>query len=689
MASFLNKIKMKSAKNPRDFKDFSHSHLTTQNFNQIMPITNTELIPDSHIECNPSTFLRFEPLVQPTFMDVKIKNRAFFVPYVNVWRPFNSFITRSPYQNSSTTIYPTEVPTISDKIICDYFMRNSQDAPSELNLTDYYTDEEILSTDSDLGQRINQNDSETKFDLFFPNGKASGAGYYGVGLRLSSKGRFAYKVLCSLGYQFDTAQYQVGNDVTKQIKHSALPLLCYAKIFLDWYYPSQYAMFTSIYNDVDKILKRENVYSLNGGDLWSIMELIMSYFADDNYFVNSFDYPTMQDGIAADTLMVEGLQSPVAPGQVPNIQLNTQFNPLDSSDAEIKYTSTTGQYGESVQDDNITDMTSGNMKITNWAIAAVSRLSSWLKRNQLAGAKVVDRFLARYGVQLPSEKSQRCYYIGEQSFDAIFSDVISTSETEESSLGDFAGKGVAYDNNGHFEFDTNEFGQFIVTNVVTPRVSYVQGYDRQLDHISTFDFYQPEYDGLGFVAVKKGELISPSTPDDYGYTYQLYNHENGQTVNLSPSNYTSATFSDADADLETFDKKVFGFMPRYVEMKVPRDRITGNFKLGRVTGSQSWTNARYFQRFKFDVGADLSTYLDIVADYDNALRHSPDFMEDDGRQYNRIFYSDNNTQDYINVRHIFRMSISAPILPLYDQYNFDDEKHKQDVTIGSQGSKLS
>lgn len=686
MASFLNKIRMKSATNKIDYKDFSHSHLTTQNFCQIMPITNTELIPNSHVECTPSTFCRFEPMPQPTFMDVDIVNRAFFVPYELVWRPFHAFITKKPYMSSDGVIHPLEVPKLDMHTLVRWFVGHMIPSPNANE--PYATDEEMVKKVK-FGQNVGQNTPDQHYDFFVP--QCSG-NVYASGFRLSSLGRFVLKILSSLGYKIDTTQYT--DDVTLKghvLTLSALPLLCYSKIFIDWYYPSQYVNFTTEFNNVESILRRESSYTLSIADLENIFLLVTKFFSEDSYFVNAFDFPVTQDAMYGtseqnSSYLTETIQqSPLFNGQYAN---EVAPNYSNSDYPSIAPAAIPTEYGTSDKaEPGNNNLTQTNNALTNWAVSAVSRLGSWLKRNQLAGAKVIDTFLARYGVQLPSEKINRCYYLGEQRFQAMFSDVMSTAETSDGSLGDYAGKGVAFNDNKTFTFDTDEFGQFIVTNVVYPHVTYTQGYDRQLTHINAFDFYQPEFDGLGFVPVTKGELITPSSPEDFGWKYLFTNHVSGEELHTVPSNFTT---DNVDPSLyQNLHREVFGFMPRYVEMKVPRDRQTGNFAMSGIPGIQSWTPTRYFKLFDFNADSNLTEYIDVEKNYIPDLVHSPRFMQDDGRQYLRLFYSDANRQDSIIFRHYFRMSINAPILPLYDTFEFDNEQHKKDITIAAQGSKLS
>ena len=89
---------------------------------------------------------------------------------------------------------------------------------------------------------------------------------------------------------------------------------------------------------------------------------------------------------------------------------------------------------------------------------------------------------------------------------------MSTSDTVNGNageqLGAYAGKGISY-GNGHFDYQTNEFGMFITVCSIVPKVGYFQGIDRTVKHLSKLDFYCPEFDNLGVTATAADELYLP------------------------------------------------------------------------------------------------------------------------------------------------------------------------------------
>lgn len=176
----------------------------------------------------------------------------------------------------------------------------------------------------------------------------------------------------------------------------------------------------------------------------------------------------------------------------------------------------------------------------------------------------------------------RSVYLGAHMQDIQIGDIMSTADSEGAQLGAYAGKGVSY-GNGHFEYDTDEYGLFIVLTSLVPAVGYFQGVDRNVRHISKLDFWTPEFDSLGSQGVSSMELY---VPEHYSAAYAgLHNH-------------------------------VFGYLPTYYEYKVKNDKVTGNFRLNSINGSDpltpaefnaanSWYLMRVFDNEDFDSTADI------------------------------------------------------------------------------------
>ena len=82
---------------------------TTLNFGQSTPIFCKELIPNTQITIDLKNFVRTAVLSLPTFGDYKLLTHAVFVPYSSLYKPFDSFLSKTKY-NVGTPYLPTQVP---------------------------------------------------------------------------------------------------------------------------------------------------------------------------------------------------------------------------------------------------------------------------------------------------------------------------------------------------------------------------------------------------------------------------------------------------------------------------------------------------------------------------------------------------------------------------------------------------
>lgn len=424
-------------------------------------------------------------------------------------------------------------------------------------------------------------------------------------------GRKVYKIFLSLGYDYTLSD--LGS-----ISYNSLALLSYFKVINDWYYPSQYAAISPL----SAILK--NIY--NGTfTQFTVNHLLQAFkyaaavdMYNPDYFTSAFDNPEGPSVINNGGVIFNDVTSSLPDGTRISIDVNGTPQ-LQNNDLPVQ------------------------TQLTAYGLNTLHALSDYMKRHQLAGSRALDRYLARFGVSLSTEKLNRSTYIGVKSSPLQFSSVESTSSTESAYLGDYAGKGQSFIQDSFTCNPQNEYGMFLIINSYVPQVGYVQGIDRHNLHLSNYDFYTPEFDALGNQAISKLEL---------------YN------------NITSYTANSQDVV-----NQVFGFTPRYSEYKVPRDFLTGDFRVRSVGADnlQAWHLMRLFS----------------VNDYEE-LVHDIDFVSGtDAKQYGRIFYENTeNGSDQIHCIFRFHVNLASHQKPLYDVFDFSN-KDGQDIILDTNGVKVN
>lgn len=621
MADFLNRFRLKTATDSRSRMSFDEQHVTTSDFFHLSPVYFRHLVPDSTFNCNAMCFSRMSPLVVPTFGRGTINLRAFFVPYSYVWRGWSDFITNSPHINSSNTNvgFASTCPIFyMDDLVDAFFNRSNivkftQSVPSGSDAK-----YDFLLTVSDHATGVE--------DELIP-------GMY----KLTPVGKRAYKILQSLGYQL--FPHFEGNQ---NMVFSALPLLCYCRVFLDWYRPADYVGSNDFYNQLEALLNRDSnsSTSLNiGGYLLDILAYCSNSFYESDYFNSAWDNPNGPNS---------GLYSSATV---------TDTSVLGNSSGYTTSSIVTNANGNSptpVLRSNLNAVTPSN--ITQNILDSLKRLTQYFKRNQLAGARASERLKARFGNQLSYDEQRRSHYLGSQQIELQIGDVVSTTENSSVSLGDYAGRGVGVGNETFTCHTGADYGMFVILSSIVPRTGYSQGFDRSTMDLSRFDFWSPEFDALGSQAIAKGELFIPT---DHTDTYQ-----NG----------------------DVFQSGIFGFTPRYAHLKVSRDRLSGDFtQNARNTGLSSWHLFRQFDFVQpseivhsesFLNGLDYGSELPVVGnDYANS-------------QFDRIFTLINGEFDHFYMFYQFKSTLMSPMKNLYDVFEFEDEKGKS-VTLDTNGGSVN
>lgn len=664
MASFLDKFKIKTAYEKNTSLDLSCTHVTTSDWMDLSPIYIKEMVPGESIDIKMSTFTRLAPMAVPTLGRGLIHNRAFFVPMRTVFGRWDEFITRAPGQmtnnigGSTSYVSNSNVPYIEMfQLAASFFDFDSstgafiyRDANGSNHDTSFCEMLGYVTYDSQGDPTNTQAELESfeNADIALKVVNSSGGTQYYY-YNLKPLGRSVYKILQSLGYQvtwtiYDNAQTSVYSGLSTSakteiadIKLSLLPLKSFIKAYVDWYWPSQYcnnAYYNGLKSFAEFTPQSSNISLNNASNLRTIWYYLVTsnngangiagvtVNYDSDYFVSAFDTPEGPTNNFTGTL------------SLPNIDISSSVGP------------TAGQITNGVTSavqSGTANMSVYNNIVTQYGLNALRAMTDYLKRHQLVGSRAIDRFYARFGINLGSEKLLRSNYIGSMNIPLQFGDVMShTDSSVDSPLGAYAGKGLGYGENG-FSFKADDYGYIIILSSIVPQIGYYQGIDRTCLHISPTDFYTPEFDQLGNQAIARYELNAGSDnlldADDPAISEQVME---GKTN-------------------DDLSEGLFGWTPRYSEYKIGRDRLTGDFRLNSKNAVGDTTSAWHLFRDTNGLYQDADTMF-----------HSLDFATGkDAGQYNRLFYSTTDSADKFYLIHNFQVTSNSPMHSLYDSYEFD------------------
>lgn len=641
--------------------DLSCKHITTANWMQLNPIYWKEMIPGETLKVGVENFTRLNPLVVPTFSPgSKLKVSRFFVPFRTIYRGWNDFITDSVHVPSLGTdknvAIQNKVPIVTNNILIDAFT-NHWNIPGINSGFGNTFATEVLDTDGAYDFVVRPEDWQ------------SGPG---TKYRFTSLGQQAYKIITSLGYRFTFD----GRDTQE---YSALPLLSYAKVYADYYWPSAYM---DNYNHyvLEALFNADSgvELSLTAQQVFYILTLCTYVCYDSDYFVSAFDNPVaasdgnyskfqLNDYSIPSPFNVNGSSTAATVYDRRSIVTNTNDNISSATGASV--TSTHGTpfvIGENTTFWGV---------LTQYADSMLHRLTDYMKRHQLAGSRAMERYLARFGKALSAEKLNRSVYLGTDITSIQIGDVMSTSDTLQtvassgakaadtgstssattvigSVLGSYAGKGIAYSKNDYDGFSTDEYGIYIITASLVPDVFYDQGIDPSLYHVYKSEYYTPEFD-YGMRSITSSELYVPM---------------NGMSAFSGPSAHT----------------QVFGFTPRYAEYRVGKSRLTGSFNIPTLNGNSEFGSDSWYMMRKVDASSFGGSLSGCV--------HSPSFVYgfNDAGQYNRIFFNDDyDAPDQFVMIYSFDVQSYSPMPSLYENYDWCDEQKGRNITMPVNGVKVN
>lgn len=588
----LSKVTIPTAVEGRTNMPTSGTHITTQDFMLLRPYGYHHPIPGASGRVTGQAKTNLMPIGQPIFGRARQNLRGFWVPYRLLCQDFDNFITDTPSYEATQTRLSNHAPFFYASTLHNLLW----------GLSVQVTDQQQISAGA--------------YDYK----------YLGNYYSYSNGARYWLLIFKSLGYQHVIQDFAKVGD----FKFNGFGILALAKVWLDWYANGQYLDSATVVN-LEQLLKRcQSDYELTATDLSQICQACQVVGYDSkSYFISAWDSPVAPNlGNTHSNYVLPDITTPVTPslnqgavGQVSNS------------------TAVLGRLQQGVYTSNAINT------VSQYQLDSLKALTDFLKRNQLSG-RAIDRYLARFGVQLKGESIKRSVYCGFKSIDINFGQVVQTADTNvggQSNLGDKAGIGDSNDTYS-FDYDTNgEYGIFIMLSSLLPDGDIVDGYDRHNRHLSRTDFYQPEFDQLGCMAIEKGEALV--------FT------DDGKVNN------TGAKYTD-----------VFGFAPTYAEYKVGRSFFTGDISLPSImNGGRAYSLYRFMD--------NVFGTLDLVQ---HGLTMTIGF---DAAQYDRIFNSSNREFDHFICFYSFEFKDSSPAKSLFDTFEF--KQNGKNVTLDSNGVKVN
>lgn len=440
--------------------DKSHQNLLTSKVGTITPILIDELIPGSKVHLSLALTAQLPPLASDTFMRCQIKAEAFFVPLRLLAGSFESWFTDTAVSFQGTFGSTT---SFIDKV-------------------------GFLPVVGNIGGSTVGPDGSTPLIAYL---QATGSLFDYLGMKSG-------QALLATGYV------------------SALPALCYHRVYDDWY---------------RNTLVQRPVFVRPGGSSGSSSNVPYSasvvaatapffFFSQflstsvQGYIFSTLDSLKLADGKYLFDLRQRNFGLDYFTTATPSPQLGAPM-----------------LVGFGVDANGAGDSTHFSIA----ALRAANSLQQFRERNNLAGTRYQDQLRARYGSNLSNGVAQRSLFLGGATFDIYTKGIFqqgqdvdgatvseSTTNPFQATTGARFGSASAAGHSLNINFEANEPGYLLVNATLVPKVTYSSGvHKRLLRYIgagSVTDMANPILQNVGPEPIWEVELTGENPTTVFGYT---------------------------------------------------------------------------------------------------------------------------------------------------------------------------
>lgn len=617
MANYPKNMSLKTATGKKNKFNLDKQVVTTTDFGIMKPIECFPMVPGDEFNFEYSQFTRLMPMPVPTFGDIRSKVRCFFVPNRLLDPDWLPFISNNNVGSVDGTL---KMPSIK-KI-------------SLLSLVLMFCIGPAGSVQSNDFAILQGSGTSTTLDKPWDFVISVSTKYYFY--KFTPKGRRVYDFLQSLhiGFalpEFASEQYSTLNKYIHLGNISVQPLLAFVKLYLDWIVPSRFvpnhpdqsfaitcnSSDFANYFDLGSSFSGNSAQGAKANRLRTIFEPLYCFYEND-YFTSSWQSPYGDEVDRPFQTIVGGFNKDLS----------------DFGDGVV------GAAGSGSTPSLGFELNGDGSGFGYYGLLALGALQDMVNRGKLSGSKVQEYLLATYGIKPSDAALNISTYLGCHTDTIKIGDVMALAGTEKNALGQFGGKGIGYSSNG-FKYNAEEHGYFIVTHELSVKPSYIDGMMPMFKQLDRLDFFQPEFDSLGCDALPIREF-------------------NCNFYETAQSNTSS----------------VFGFVPRYANLKVNHDVVSGDFRVKTLnSGLDSW----YLSR-KFPI-SDANLFKSINEQFCLSTTDSP------LQNLDYIFNDSTNDADHFYMIFVCRNTAYRPMLSLSDALlNNEHNKLGKDIQRPTNGN---
>lgn len=166
---------------------------------------------------------------------------------------------------------------------------------------------------------------------------------------------------------------------------------------------------------------------------------------------------------------------------------------------------------------DLTKVTAGaTIGMLREAYAVQKLMETWAR----GGTRYIENIRSNFGITSPDARQQRPEYIGGARIPVNMTEVVQQSETNQTPMGDTAGKSLTIDSRNMVSYASTEHSIILGLMVIRCEHTYQQNIERLLHRQTKYDFYWPALSNISEQPIFEYEIFAQGTADDddvFGY----------------------------------------------------------------------------------------------------------------------------------------------------------------------------
>lgn len=575
--------------------DLSGSTTFSMSAGMLIPTLVREVNPGEKIELSLASITRTQPLNTAAFVKMRQYYHAFFVPYKQLWSPWDNFINGVDYRQSTRQMKAGEsIPAFSFHTLLtrlftagilagkdaekgDFSAKNAVDP---LGYSYVYGISRLLDM---LGYGV---EITLKPTDYIPNWRVDGSHNNGeVYFRGDSRYPYAHGSRSQAYKPKTTPPPPAEGRITPQPDSDVRIRIASFADFCDFVFRNSSSFFTgSVENGIYKtapvisdklkqlIFDCFGYFKFNPFRLLAYQKIYYDFYRRQDYEPSRPEHYNIDDINSADlnisdnarllgifTLRYRWLAKDYFTGVVPSELFGTenlaQPSVVSNLLPEFKQamTNANGSANSPLLDDAGRGVKFNGSQISTRSIRAMFAIEKLLRLTRRAGDyDYISQTAAHYGVDVPSGRGEEVSFLGGWDSDIDISEVVTTALTEKGDPAQIYGRGVGTQKGRDINYTAKEHGLVMIITSIVPDSDYsAVGMNAFNTKLYRGDFFHPEFQDLGLQPVMSHELA-----------FQPHKLNRSSNDHYSPS-------------------VLLGYAPRYAEYKTAYDELHGEFRTGK------------------------------------------------------------------------------------------------------------